>query len=972
MKEINSANVFASKRRVLMAAIVATLLAVSLLQVFENSDTVFADETPGINNIRVSVFDQNSEDYGELVYVSDLLPESLNATEWVKDSASGFWYNVNTLSTDFGKILTCGKIPTLSDDEIRGDIISKYPIFIGDFVLVQVTYDVAYDCNISIKITKDGMPDFTDSYKASLSVGGCRSESSVVHTDIYTVEATNGDLKPAEPRGDYVVSVAYNGIATGNVTVPYKGADFSVLGRVVDASGKGIPGASISYKIGNTQNTVISDSTGVYTIFTETGSIVSVDGITADGYTFGYGFPYVYGTVIGNVAPGPSFAANESSVQVTVKDQSGRPAVGAHVKAEWHYIRDGNIVKDPTGFGFPSDYTDSEGKLSIIYSSVPVGAMMYIYGVDEVDSYSFDADAVPDTASSLPALTKEGNVYLDPLIDSNAALKVMEHSVDVTTKGNVDSSSAGGAILPGVSVTAEWYYQKEIGVGDYQISTLENIEAGTFLGLNEGKAWELASHSDDSGKITIVYKKPEWSIVAGESAFLYIYCNGLPSNTSSDLYTFENPGVISDGDSITDQTSAFGGCRALESSSIPNETSVSAKQVAYLITGTVTGSVPDSITVFCLSATTGDVRTASEVAGIITFAFPVMEGWSCKIDIDPVAGYTFTNNGITLPSAMGDQTYSSVAASVDTSCKRSAPVVIGTYTITGLSAGDKAKFEYGIAGTDVSTVVMSSSDSASLSVYGRTGNVVSSIKATGVGDVYIPDFTGNTVAASRDIEKKLIVYYDGSSGPAIDNVRAGQTIDVYCNGVKSTSGVSDTDGIITAVYPDVSDVVFKIGELTLSSSEITSGVYKGFMGINLYEAVPPAAAKTVDLTIRYVASSSMENQDTPTVVDILNPDPSVPVVRTFAVGSTETFNAPGLEGFRFSGWYLDGVCVSNRMDCELTITENMVGATLTASYGAVTPEPPPQDITTVLAIGMVSITIALLAFVYVILQVRRY
>ena len=373
---------------------------------------------------------------------------------------------------------------------------------------------------------------------------------------------------------------------------------------------------------------------------------------------------------------------------------------------------------------------------------------------------------------------------------------------------------------------------------------------------------------------------------------------------------------------------------------IPNETSVSAEQVAYTITGTVTGSVPDSVTVFCLSATTGDVRTASEIAGIITFTFPVMEGWSCKIDIDPVAGYTFTNNGMTLPSAMGDQAYSSVAASIDTSCKRSAPVIIDTYTITGLSAGDKAKFDYGIAGIAVSTTVMSSSDSVSLSVYGRTGNVVSSIEATGVGDVYIPGFTGSTVAASRDIEKKLIVYYDGSSGPAIDNIRAGQNIDIYCNGVKSASGVSGTDGIITAVYPNVSDVVFKIGELTLASSEITSGVYKGFIGINLYEAVPPAAAKTVDLTIRYVASSSMENQDTPTVVDILNPDPSVPVIKTLAVGSTETFNAPGLEGFRFSGWYLDGVCVSNRMDCELTITENMAGATLTASYGAVTPSLP--------------------------------
>ncbi|NLL94820.1 MAG: hypothetical protein GX224_03575 [Thermoplasmatales archaeon] len=976
MGENGSTGISASKRGILAATVMAALLAVTAFSILGHADTAdAANEPPGISGIAVSFFDQDSEDYGELAYVSDLLPESVSAAEWVKDPVSGFWYNINTLSSDFGKILTCGKIPTLSNDEIRGDVVSKYPIFGGDFVIMQVTYNVAYDCNVSVKVTKEGMPDFTDSYEASLSVSGCRSETPLVHVKIYTVDTAAGDMKPAESRGTYGVSMKYNGIACDGVSITYKGADFILLGHVTDASGNGIPGADVSYRIDDVQCTAVSDATGTYAIPAGMGSVVTVDGIVSDKHTFNNGFPYSYGSVTGNVAPGPSFAADESSVQITVRDQSGRPADGATISAEWHHVSGGRIVRSPTGIAPSSESTGSDGKISVIYTSAPAGAMMYICGVNQTDSYSFDTNSIPDESASLPALTKEGNVYIDPSVTPAAELKVMEYSVLVTTRGNVDLSSEGGAILPNVSVTAEWYYQMDNLDGTYQVRTAGEVEPGTFSNLGDGgKAWAMTSHSDGAGKIVIVYKKPAWTVEGGETAFLYVYCNGIPSNSSSDRYLFEKPDRLSDGDSIPDQVSTFGGCKALELSSIGplDEISVHSEQVAYLITGTITGDVPDEVTVFCLSATTGDFRTVPAVLGTIVFTFPVMEGQSSKIEIDSVAGYSFTNNGITLPSATGDQAYSSTATEFGVACERSAPAVVCTYTVTGLSEGDKAVFEYSVGGVRLSTPAMSPSDTITFSVHGRTGNVVSSIGITGVGGVYVPEFTGTSVEASKDAERKLVVYYSESSGPSIDNVRAGQKIDVYCNGAKSAGGISDSGGIITVTYPDVFDVVFKMGEFTLASAEIVSGIYNGFIGVNVYGAVPPEAAKTVDLTIRYVASSSMENQSAPTVVDILNPDPASPLVKTLAVGDTETFSAPDVDGFRFSGWYLDGICVSTKRDCKLTITEKMVGATLTASYGAVTPEPPPQDITTVLSVGLVSITIALLSLVYVILQVRRY
>ena len=72
---------------------------------------------------------------------------------------------------------------------------------------------------------------------------------------------------------------------------------------------------------------------------------------------------------------------------------------------------------------------------------------------------------------------------------------------------------------------------------------------------------------------------------------------------------------------------------------------------------------------------------------------------------------------------------------------------------------------------------------------------------------------------------------------------------------------------------------------------------------------------------------------------------------------------------------INGTSVSDTRDlhiCNIRVTEDMDGATLLASYAADTPEPPKEKFGTTIAIGVLAVTIALIAMIYVVLQVRRY
>ncbi|MBP5395328.1 MAG: hypothetical protein J6Y18_05455, partial [Candidatus Methanomethylophilaceae archaeon] len=122
---------------------------------------------------------------------------------------------------------------------------------------------------------------------------------------------------------------------------------------------------------------------------------------------------------------------------------------------------------------------------------------------------------------------------------------------------------------------------------------------------------------------------------------------------------------------------------------------------------------------------------------------------------------------------------------------------------------------------------------------------------------------------------------------------------------------------------------------------------------------------------RHVATSSLQNETAATNGDIF----TGPETLTKAVGETRVFTAPEINGFIFSGWFINGLKVSDSKDlhqCNLTVTEDMDGSTLLASYAAENPELPKEKNGTTIAIGDLAVTIALIAMIYVILQIRRY
>ncbi|MBQ6547942.1 MAG: hypothetical protein IJL79_03245, partial [Candidatus Methanomethylophilaceae archaeon] len=72
--------------------------------------------------------------------------------------------------------------------------------------------------------------------------------------------------------------------------------------------------------------------------------------------------------------------------------------------------------------------------------------------------------------------------------------------------------------------------------------------------------------------------------------------------------------------------------------------------------------------------------------------------------------------------------------------------------------------------------------------------------------------------------------------------------------------------------------------------------------------------------------------------------------------------------------FMDGQLVSNTRDitqCTIAITAEMDGAELVASYSAEDPPQPVPDYGPTIAAGILSVTIALVALLYVIVQ-KRY
>ena len=966
------------------AIISAMVMLAAALQVpiFMSEDSEAADLP--IQNPSITLFDQDMTDYSDLAYISDKLPVSFSATEWIADS-DGHWFNVNVDSTNFGKILRYGMISGMTNDEIRSDVLSHYSsIFTPPyFIIVQVDFDLTGDCYAGVEIKKDGTTQINETIPAMKDVSGYYVSRLLEQSKVFTI-ASMGDIPITEPNGVYALTIKANGVVAGDDTYEYGAVKYSLAGTVKDAGGKAIAGAKVAYKINEGAVTIesdtrVTDASGSYTINAKKGTTVSVTSVTAENFTFATS-SYDYGSVVGDVSPGPVFNSNEYYVKVNVNSQNGYPASGVEVVAAWYSsIRHGDddydITYDDTGI--INGVTDANGSAVVIIPNFVSGARLLVKAQNQAGEFTFDRNPINPGEHVSHDLPEEsdlspGNRYVSSLTSVvPTELKAKEYTFEVTVAGNIDGSSIGGAPLQDVRLKAVWYYQVDDGAGSYTIREFSNKEAGTFAGITkEGKAWLVKDMTSIDGKAVVCYSKPEpeGSMATGESAYLYVYAYGAPVSSPSSQYSFSYL-VPMDGDtSIEALASTHISTVALPSTtSVFTASTVRSNEVAYTINGTITGDVPESVRVYCISDVS-DSRTVTSSSS--TFAFTVKEGTSSRIRLADTPGYAFDNQDQTLPTAKSNQVFTCASSISAIIIDRTYTEILDSYTINNVPDGEVLTYKFKVAGSDYTVMKRADSPTVILDVYGRVGNVVESMDVSAAG-IYISGFSGNVATAARLVQRSFVTYFDEKvDQPTIENVVGGQTIQIYCTGRLYATITTGETGLTTVTVPDTDDTTYMFGSLFVTSTEITSGAFNGYFGINMKDVIPSPAVKEVTINVKYTAVSSLQNETEPTSKDIL-----VGTTMVLKNGEKTQLMAPEMDGFSFSGWYINGVKVSNSKNlyqCDLEVNETMDGSTLTATYSAESPELPKENLGTIVAIGILAVTISIIALIYVILQIRRY
>ena len=970
------------KGRLFVAFIAAVTLAIALQMVFAEADTSDALDTTYIRSVSIKVYDQDSTDYSDLAYLSEELPTELSAAEWVRDADNGLWYNINTTSPDFGKILRYGMVYDITMTEIRNDVGDYSPIFTAaNFIIVQVGCDINGDCTLALEVKKDGTSVLTDVKDASLSVAGYYVATTTEGIYLYTVDNTAGDIRVPDPAGLYSVAAKCNGIAAGNASTDYRGTVYHLSGSVKDKGSKEISNATISYNITDSEGTIMSegslltDAAGTYTIDSVGGTIVNITSVSAPGFTFDTD-TYSYGTVTGDVWPGMTFVSNENYIRVIVRDQSGRFAPGVEISAMWYNSYpngDGTYTIEGNTNGVTIPYsTDSNGTALVTLSEIQTGWKLLIKGL--TGSYSFyDVEEIyptPISTHDLPDhLDGAGNAYANTTTFGDITITADDYSIEITTKGRIDEYFAGGAAIQGVLVKADWYYQVEEGPS-YVIRTKDTLASG-FADLTPGRAWFANAYSGEDGIVLLHYTVPTWTVAGGESAYLYVNAAGAGTSSPASEYTFTF-NLPADGNrSVPEVADNYVTCVAMPSTGIFNAT-VNSDEISYTINGTVTGDLPDSIRVYCITPAGIEMsKTVEQYMGTLTFSFTVKRGASCKVGIEDLPGYTFTPQSQQMASAYSDIDFISVCASTPWSVDRGTPTVLTTYNVTGLEVGDILSMRYSVAGTNLNVQKRADAANMTITITGWSGNVSEGFVITGQ-DKYIKWMSATQIRVSGMTQITVVTYFnDAANEPSIDNVVGAQSIQIYCEEVNYATVVTDSNGKATATVPDIPEITYWMNGLAVTSAPVTSGAYVGCIGLNLKDVIPSPASKIATITIRYIATSSLQNEETPTNVDIL----SGPITVTLNVGDTAEYSAPDVEGFIFSGWFINGTNVSNNRDahlCSFRVTEDMEGATLMASYSAEDPEPPEKDYSTVIAIGVLAVTLSIIALIFVLFQIRRY
>lgn len=928
-----------------------------------------AESSQGIEDIAVSIYDKETS-YSDLVYMGEDLPDMLHASEWLKDT-DGLWYNINSLSSNYGKVLTNGMISGITDDEIRSDLLAKFPVLDADFVLLQMTYKINYECNVTVKVEKDSVEKYNNVSDISPMVSHYYFSSGLHRAVLLTVKNDPlANINVDNVRGNYTATLSYNGIQGGSLSYDYLSSKLSAGGTLLNSAGEPIYGASVSF---GSLGSVYSDAMGHFSMYVDYGSTPAIQAITLSGYTFS-GLPISYGTITTDKSY--DISAAERTLNVTVNDGSGVPVSGVQARGYWYHNDGSGMVIETEGLTTVGT-TDSNGNLRIAVSETKraamdaAGAKLYIVGVDGT-SYTFETDVMPGPGSSasMPVLTEPGNVYADTSTLADVAIATIEKSVTVIVRGALDALSAGGSQLPNAIVSAVWYYQTYDGAA-YMISLASDIEPGTFVNLTEGHVRIVSPYTDNDGEVRVVYREPTWDVDIGvETAHLYITVSGADPTSATSEFNFTTA-TITDGDkSIEELTADTAASKAKEMSAISDVT-LYADEVAYTVNGTVTGSMPATFNAFRITATQhADTFSVDGTTG--TFRFPVKAGTSNTIELDTVEGYEFSNPSEVLPTATADQAFSSTCTRDTGGTSRSPVVSVAHYTVTGAKVGIVVSATYQVAGVQVKSDVISDSDTIDVFMFGRAGNIAEDVMITGTSDFYVGPISGTTAQGYEVASRKVVLYVNsGTTGPATDNVVAGTEVQVYCGGKQYATVTSDVAGTATSNLPEIGALIFKVGDYTASAAVMTSGPYTGYIAVNLAGIVNPPAPAEVTLTVRYIASASMQNTETPTNIDVMNS----PMSLKYAVGSSQTFKAPELTGFEFAGWFLDGQLVSNPRDitqCTVSITAAMEGSELVASYSAENPPQPTPDNGPIIAAGVLSVTLSMIALMVVIMQKRRY
>ena len=975
---------------VTIAAIVCLVcVSASLIVLSDGSDAASVDSQ------RLTLYTPETDNYSSLAYRGDALPDNMNPARYTR-TTEGYWYNIDTTSTANGSFLTYGDlVPAMSISDIRADLLARFG---AGYLVAQVSFKAYEVCNVSYSITKDTVAYVPTAMTMSLAVNGfnCRSVTYVAQYLVGT------DFTPADNVGTYVLDVKCDGISVGTYSADYNGGKIYVTGRITDSSGRPISDVLVYYtKSTGSVGNAPTDSAGNYSIACNLFEWVKITSATKTNYTFIFD-PYNTGDLTSDYVV-PDIKAQERSIQVNITDITGtHPIPYANVMGEW-FLENLNPVSGKYELtkkvsGIVNTTSDSSGNALIIcHDPAPSEAgrfALFLYA--QSSRYTFDLDGDPSSPSVDPfnfarrgqpgsALTCWGDDFAD-LTDPSAVvyLRCQDSCLQVSVNGALDSSSVGGAPLRGEEIGADWYYQVHRSTG-FEYS---RTPSSSFTILTPGKAYVMSTGTDESGKVVVSYILPQWvrndSTItdADLTAFLYIY-----NKSTNSLYTFDVPTissggtipfniVVNGGNYLGEDYSAHLGAVAMERVSM-TDASITSNEVSYTVHGTVSGESPEIMTVGYslfqnVESLYDGVATLDRSVSPAVFSFSVKSGMYSKVAIIVSPGYSVVPASKTFPTMTSDINFAfECTADPVVPYARTVPVLIDTYHIQGLQAGDTVSVSFSIGGISLTYQRTADGTESDYPIYGRTGNRITDVTVNGGSELFVPAFSGNTVVLARMIQVPVVTYASNTDVPTTSNVFGDAVIRVhYDGGVAQTSTSAAGTGSVS-VPSGYALTYFYVGtggqEYTVTPISVTTGPFSGKESINLHGLVDVVTEVHITLTEQRVSYSSLYNES-PAIVTVLSTED-----RDYVVGKTITFTAPEVSGFEFSGWYLGNVCVSEDSTTKVTIEESFDGKTLSAVYGVLPEEVPEEGIdATTLMIGLVAIMIAIICFAYVLLQNKRY